>query len=302
MSTSTVASTSTATPTPTRPLYWSVRRELWENRSIYLGPLAVAAFVLLGFLVSTASLPRRMAAVMALEAAKQHKAVVLPYSVIAGLMFVTAFIVGAFYCLDALFGERRDRSLLFWKSLPVSDRTAVLAKASIPLAVLPVIAFTLIAASQLVMLLLSTVVLLGTNGGVATLWGRLPLVQMWLAMAYAGIAIALWHAPIYAWLLLVSAWAHRAPLLWAVLPPLAAGVFEAVAFRTSFLGQAVKHRLIGWFTQGFVLHGEGTVPDAPLTHLSPGRLLSAPGLWAGLIFAALCLAAAARLRRDREPL
>ena len=46
---------------------------------------------------------------------------------------LTAMVVGLFYCLDALNGERRDRSILFWKSLPVSDTTAVLAKASIPL-------------------------------------------------------------------------------------------------------------------------------------------------------------------------
>ena len=63
----------------------------------------------------------------------------MPYNVAAGLLIMTAFLVGVFYCLDALHGERRDRSILFWKSLPVSDRTTVLSKASIPLVVLPLL-------------------------------------------------------------------------------------------------------------------------------------------------------------------
>ncbi len=64
-----------------------------------------------------------------------------PYTFAAGCIMATAFIVGVFYCLDALHGERRDRSILFWKSLPVSDLTTVLSKASIPLVVLPLLSF-----------------------------------------------------------------------------------------------------------------------------------------------------------------
>ena len=44
----------TALPaTQTRPMYWSIRRELWENRSIYIAPLVVAGVVLIGFLIAT---------------------------------------------------------------------------------------------------------------------------------------------------------------------------------------------------------------------------------------------------------
>ena len=73
----------------------------------------------------------------------------MPYSHAAMLLMVTAFIVGVFYCLDALHGERRDRSILFWKSLPVSDLTTVLSKASIPLVVLPLLVFAITVATQL---------------------------------------------------------------------------------------------------------------------------------------------------------
>src|SRR6266481_5916308 len=126
---------------PTRPFYWSVLRELWENRSIYIVPLIVALVVLLGFLVSTIGLPERRRAVLLLDPAKARTGIEAPYDMAAIMLILTAFIVGLFYCLDALHGERRDRSILFWKSLPVSDLTTVLSKAIIPLALLPLITF-----------------------------------------------------------------------------------------------------------------------------------------------------------------
>src|SRR5213083_1768855 len=122
---------------PTRPFYWSVRRELWENRSIYVAPILVAVVVLFGFFVSTVGLPERRRAVLLLDPAKARAAIAMPYDVVAVMMIFTGFLVGLFYCLDALYGERRDRSILFWKSLPVSDLTTVLSKIVIPLLVLP---------------------------------------------------------------------------------------------------------------------------------------------------------------------
>src|SRR5262249_18410489 len=114
---------------PGRRLYWSVQRELWENRSIYIAPLAVAGVFLAGFLLGRVPLPQRMRAVAALDPAKLHAAIEQPYVVVEELLMGASLIVGVFYCLEALHGERRDRSILFWKSLPVSDLTAVLAKA-----------------------------------------------------------------------------------------------------------------------------------------------------------------------------
>ena len=115
-----------------RRMYWSVQRELWENRSIYIAPLAVAALFLFGFLISTIRLPGKVRAALTLSIIQQHNLVAQPYLIASGLMMLTTLVVGVFYCLDALHGERRDRSILFWKSLPVSDLTAVLSKA-IPL-------------------------------------------------------------------------------------------------------------------------------------------------------------------------
>ena len=281
----------------TRPMYWSVRRELWESRSIYIAPLAAAAVFLVGFLVSLIHLPQRMRALSTLDLAQQRQAIAMPYDMAAGLLMFTWMIVGAFYCLGALHGERRDRSILFWKSLPVSDLTTVLAKASIPFVVLPVLTFVITVVTQFIMLLLSTAVLSASGGNVATLWTQLSFPRMSLMLLYHLVTVhTLWYAPIYGWLLLVSAWARRAPFLWAVLPPLAIGFVEKIAFNTSHFATFLLHRL-GGGTEAMT--APGSMPMDPTTHLTPGAYLASPGLWLGLIFTALCLAAAVRLRRYR---
>jgi ABC-2 type transport system permease protein len=290
----------------TRPMYWSVRREVWENRSIYVAPLAAAAVFLLGFLISLIWLPGNMRATSALEPAPQRIALAETYSHAAMLLTLTAFLVGIFYSLDALYGERRDRSILFWKSLPVSDLTTVLAKASIPLLVLPLVVFTIIVTMQWIMRLLATAVLLMSGGGAGTLWTQLPLLQMELVTLYGLAVLALWHAPIYLWLLLVSGWARRATFLWAVLPPLAIAAFEKIAFHTSYFGLLLKDRMFGFAAGAFDLKDKSGAPIdphfIPLAQLAPGRFLTSPSLWVGLMVAAALLAAAVRLRRYREPI
>jgi ABC-2 type transport system permease protein len=288
-----------ATMSETRPMYWSVRRELWENRSIYLAPLAVAAFVLFGMMISTIGMPARRRAVLMLAPAQQRARIGQPYDFAAVILMGIAFIVAAFYCLDALHGERRERSILFWKSLPVSDRTTVLSKASIPLVVLPLITFAIIVTTQFLMLLWSSVVLL-PSGLAATTWTRFNLLQQSPIQLYALITLALWHAPIYGWLLLVSAAARRAAILWAVLPPLAAGVLEKMAFNSTHIASLVRYRLMGHVARAFAVQGGVTIDS--LAQLTPGRFLTTPGLWIGLAFAAMFLAAAVRLRRNREPI
>ena len=285
--------------TETRPLFWSVKRELWENRSLFIAPLAVAAVMPFGFLISTIGMPQRRRAVLLLDPVQQQAVIGRPYDAAAMILIVTAFIVAVFYCLDALHGERRDRSILFWKSLPVSDRTTVLAKATIPLVVLPAIIFAIIIASQFIMLLLSTIVLL-PSGLAGTTWTRFNLIQQSLILLYGLIALALWHAPIYGWLLLVSSWARRATFLWAVLPLFAIAIFEKLAFNSWRFGLMLRSRVLGFASEAFAYNKYGSLDS--LTQLTPGRFLGSPGLWIGLILAAIFLAAATRLRRNREPI
>src|SRR5215471_7614067 len=213
-----------------RQIYWALRREFWESRWIYLAPLAVSALFLLGFLIH---LP--MHGLSALDTAKRET-VIFPYDMAAGLLMGTFLFVAMFYCVETLQRERRDRSILFWKSLPVSDVMTV---------------------------------------------------------------HVLWAAPIYGWLLLVSAWARRAALLWAVLPPLAIGTLEKLLFNTSYFGAFVGRFFTGG-TEGS--YPPNTMPMDPGTHLTPARFLGTLGLWIGLAVTAAFLAAAVRLRRYRDPM
>ncbi|HEX4667472.1 MAG TPA: hypothetical protein VH207_12810 [Chthoniobacterales bacterium] len=289
----------------TRPFYWSVRRELWENRSIYMAPLAAAGVVLFGFGLTSLKLPRLRMNALALESTRQRAAIEMPYDMAAVIIMFTIFIVGIFYCLDALHGERRDRSVLFWKSLPVSDRTTVLSKVFVPLVILPALTFVITIVTQFIMLLMSTVALL-PSGLAGTTWHLLPWPRLSMILLYGLVTSALWEAPLYGWLLLVSSWAKRATFLWAVLPWLAISAIEKLAFDTGYFAQMLVRRLTGGFDVGFVVasHPKGAhVPVVErLAQFDPLKFLLSPGLWIGLIIAAAFLIGAIRLRRSRGPL
>jgi ABC-2 type transport system permease protein len=290
---------------PTRPFFWSVRRELWENRSIYLAPLIAAGVVLFGFGITAFRLPQMRVNALALESARQRAAIEMPYDAAAMMIMFTVFIVGIVYCLDALYGERRDRSILFWKSLPVSDLTSVLSKAIVPIAILPLLTFVIVLATQFIMLLITTAVLL-PSGLAGTTWQLLPWPRLSAMLLYGLVTSALWEAPIFAWLLLVSSWARRATFLWALLPWLAISAIEKLAFDTTFFIHMLIRRLTGGFEEGFVVvhyPKDAHVPVVDrLTQFDPLKFVGSPGLWIGLIIAAGFLIAAIRLRRYRGPL
>ncbi len=285
---------------PARQLYWSLRRELWENRSLYLAPLLVAAVFLFGFFIGLIHLPDRMRAALALSPMQQHAAIEQPYVLVAIMLMVIYLVVAVFYCLDALYGERRDRSVLFWKSLPVSDLTTVLSKASVPILVLPLVTFVVTVATQFIMLLVSSAVVAGSGMSATPLWVHVPFfktsaINLYHLLVFHGI----WYAPLYGWLLMVSAWAKRAPFLWATLPPVAIGVVEKLAFNTSHFATMLQYRFLGGpMPSGHA--GRMTMDMLAPHHL--GHILTSPGLWIGLAVTALFLAVAVRLRRYRGPI
>lgn len=286
-----------------RRLYWSVRRELWENRSIYLGPLAVGGVVLIGFFIALFSLPGRMRAASALGERELREVVEQPFLIAAIMLMAVEMLVAVFYSLDALYGERRDRSVLFWKSLPVSDLTTVLAKASIPILLLPFVTFVVTLATQFVMLLVSSVVLPVSGVSAGTVWTHVPLLETsWINFAHLVTFHGIWYAPLYAWLLLVSAWATRAPFLWAVLPPVAVGIFERIAFGSMHFARIVQTHFLGEAPSG---NTHEMTMGTSMDMLAPptlGHFFASPGLWVGLMLTAVFLLGAVRLRRIRGPM
>lgn len=284
-----------------RPWLWSILREIWEFRSIYVAPLIVAVLVIVGSLISMARTARQLHDAAALTPMQQQELIQQPYNFGALFLMGITFIVSIFYCLEALQSERRDRSILFWKSLPVSDFTTVLSKMSIPVVVLPVIAIVLTMLTHIIMLLLNSVVLMGSGQNVALLWSHVGLGQMWGMMLYHMLILhGLWFAPLYGWLLLVSAWARRLAFLWAALPLIIVGVVERVAFNTTHLTNWLAYRFGG--APGGNAYPGGNMAMHEWSHLQLSEALLNPGLWTGLGFAALCVLLATRMRRGREPM
>ena len=282
-----------------RKMYWSIRRELWENRSIYVAPLAAAGLFLLGFAINMFAMRRSIGA-SPLGQEQQHDLLATRYELSAALIMGTALIVGIFYSLDALYGERRDRSILFWKSLPVSDLTTVLSKLTIPLVILPLLSFAISLATQFIMLLLSSVILLGSGVNIAALWTEVSFFHVSLVLLYHLLTVhGLWYAPIYGWLLMVSAWAPRAPFIWAFLPPFVICGVEKVAFNTSHFLALLQERLVG---PGGAMAPHSPPEDFMATLIPQLDFFSAPGLWIGLAIAVAFLGAAVRLRRYQGPI
>lgn len=295
-----------------RRMYWSVRREFLEHRWLYLAPLGVAALFLLGFFINTVHLAAGVGSLAAPQAEHRHEATGVsgatglaahllggPYDLAADLMMALAILTGIFYSAEALHGERRDRSILFWKSMPVSDTTTVLAKASIPILIVPLFVCAVALVMWWIILLESSLVLLARGISPAVLWAQLPLFQMWgLLIYHIATAHAIWPAPVYCWLLLVGGWARRAVLLWAALPILVIGVLQKLTFNSWSFVELVGRRLIGDAPSMLDLPG-GVSPTNPMAQITAGRFLASPGLWLGLLVCAVFLMAAIRLRRSR---
>lgn len=304
-----------AAPRPVRPFYWSVRRELWENRSLMIAPLVVGGLALLALIYRAIISPGDFQALSLLPPAAQGQAVTVGYGAIAYAMSMVMHVTVFFYLLDALQGERKDRSVLFWKSMPVSDTTTVLSKLFTALVVSGAIVFVVSVATVFAMLLVTSVIMLIGGANPASLWGGGQLVQLTIAVIYWQIALALWYAPMAAWLLLVSAWAKRVTILWAAFTPIAIVVFERVAIGTHYVQDMINYRLrdpvitaiapnvrgaqVTMGSEGINTHG---IPARVFDALDPVGFFSNPWLWVGLVVAAGLIAAAIWMRRYREPL
>jgi len=286
-----------AGPVGTRPeapmarrFYWAVVREIWENRWLYLVPAGVGVLIVIATAINVMHMAPRLH-MPPLDPAMRHEDVESPFIFASLLLMFSTMVVAVFYSVDALYGERRDRSVLFWKSMPVSDTTTVLAKLSIPLLVLPLVTFGVTFVVQLFMLAFG---LMSAGSG---LWSHLGLMQLWWEEFFHMVAFhGIWWAPFWGWFLLASAWSKRAPLLTAVLPPLVIGFSEKIAFGTSHFAS--------WLTFRFVGGMEGPPPPYPmargmLMQKSPLQFFTDIHLWTGFVMCAVCAALAIYLRRQR---
>jgi ABC-2 type transport system permease protein len=268
-----------------RSFIWCVRRELWEHRWVYLVP------VLLGGALMAVGAWQTGVNVSGFDAAANPMSATVARSLSLGLdttarMILLVGVVVAFvYCAEALHSERHDGSILFWKSLPVGDGTAIAGKAAVPLIIIPVLTFGMVLVCQLV----ARVTFAGTGG------------RFQSALASPGAAIveaavgALWIAPVYAWILLVSARARRAVLLVALLPAMLASMVERLATDSNTISQALFHRGVGRYWPRGHLDLVGGI-DALAMAPAP-MLLRSASLWMGAVVAALLIVVVVRARR-----
>jgi ABC-2 type transport system permease protein len=235
------------------------------------------------------------------EPEKREGMLAILYAAVAGLMFFVLAIIGFFYALDSLYADRRDRSVLFWKSLPLSDTETVLSKFFVAAVAIPAVAALASIAGQLIMAAGGSLKLAFIGGPAGLMW--MPQVLGGGAVGAIALAIicALWYAPIVGYLLLASAWAPKSPFLWAMLPPVALALLEKIAFGSSHVIALIKYRTLAPLQALF--SAENIKEEAVRSIDIVGNivaLLTSPGMALGLVVAAALLAAAIWVRRYQD--
>lgn len=276
---------------------WLVRREFWENKAIWVLPAAVGALMVVASLFGKIEIEM-------LNAAEQRSVLagVLFLVAIGGIFWATMGIYSSWYLLDCLYAERRDRSVLFFKSMPVSDLTTVLSKLFVGIVAIPLVYF---AAADVAALLMAFVISVRARllfG--AALWRPELWLQQQVLWLYLMATSALWYLPVVGWLMLVSAWARRAVILQAILPPLAIMLVERLFAGTHYTAALLRDRLLGgvyvslhhpihWsLSAGNMTPGVWQLPD-------PLGFLSSLDVWIGVLVGVVFIAGAVQLRMRR---
>jgi ABC-2 type transport system permease protein len=300
-----------------KQLMMLIRRELIEHRSGWavtsvFGALFVLAAILAVFgLVRVGLMDGQMTLAELAEgadpAAFSPGLQVMLVSIAMVLNLVMTFVV-FFYFLDALYAERKDRSILFWKSLPVSDLQVVGSKYLTGIVAIPLVTLVVFVVTAVLVSLIGGLALAWAGAGEALSVAPAAIARVTMMLLYSLAFQALWFAPIDGWLLLVSAFAKRAVLGWALLPPVLVVVAERTLFGTQNFAELIGHRMVGGFELAFsgeqhsILVDEVAISTFPALgeFFTPGRLLAAPSLWIGIAVGLLFLAGAVWLRRYRD--
>jgi ABC-2 type transport system permease protein len=311
-------------------MLWLVRREVWENRSLWIAPLVVAGVILIisafggihvgngndvslgwdsgaGAHMSAQDRENIRNAMATAPLSKKQIIYAITLSTFTAILTFTMIIVLFFYLLDSLLAERKDRSILFWKSLPVSDTAVVVSKLLTAAVVTPV--FVLLVSSVLQVLFAGvwSIRFSGSILGDALMaWDGATWLKIQATFLLLLVSAILWYLPILTYLMVVSVWARRNAFLWAVLPPVAILAIEGLLHQSNYVGRFLGRRFIGMFqileanagqifgdeNEGFVTLGQVVKSvSAVFTHYET---------WAGVLAAAGMIFVAIRIRRYRD--
>ena len=313
---------------------WLLKREFWEHKGgFFWMPLIVGGimtlFIAVSLLIAVLGVKDGMqingvaVSNLANVVGPEQKAdfaarLVSGYAGLSMPILLALSVCIFFFCLGALFDERKDRSVLFWKSLPVSDRATVLSKVAMALGVGPAIAVVISAFTAILAGLL--ICIAAAAAGVNIFGEVLSNAGIYLAPVQLAALVpiyALWALPTIGWLLMVSAWSRTKPLLWAI------GVPLLTATLLSWINRMFQFSWdMGWFWKNIIgrllasvvpgswlgetaqsLPSEDTVRASSamsdlLTH--SWQLLGGANIWIGVALGVAMIYAAIRLRGWRD--
>jgi len=310
-----------------------VRREFWEHKSLLIAPLVWMGLIVFLFtwaviqgpggdhvkvIVDAQSVDQmglndhdREQMQNAIKLPEERKQSIFAFSFLAiyGLISVFATVVVFFYLIDCLYTERKDRSILFWKSLPISDADVVLSKLMVAVVVVPIGVILLTALTQLLLFIIVWLRLHGSViGSVLPDWSFIAWLRSQAVALGVMVGGVLWYAPIAGYLLLLSAWAKNKVFLWTVLPPIAVPVLEKVFFGSEHVLKFLGQRFSGYIElmklapnafEAGNNHDMPTVSDVyNAFHLS--NVFMSTETWLGVAAAAAMIYATIRIRRYRD--
>ena len=290
-----------------------VRREAWEHTAIWLVPAVLSAIlVVVAGVASVKLLGGGMNIVVDGHGVETDQIFQGLSNLNLGMVVVFGLVmsvVATFYLLDCLLADRKDRSILFWKSLPISDLTTVLSKLATAAVLIPLVTVCAAFVTAFMLMVVISVDLLVLGGSPwDMLWSQVPYFSNLVLVLYAMVVGVLWYLPLMGYLMLVSAFAKRAVMVWAVLPPLVISLVEKQFMGSNNFALMLSERMNGFAPLAFRTDSLESMADAiDRGHAGPGLevinvapLLQGSGLWLGLVAAGVFIAGAVYLRRYRD--
>ncbi|WP_423821689.1 hypothetical protein V5738_15290 [Salinisphaera sp. SPP-AMP-43] len=298
-------------------LVWLIRRELIEHRRLMRTPWVIAALLLvlnIGMLLvgsihrSNMHLQIRAGAnnlfelaslnlqsLSASDTADLGRAIALLLLATLAIFAVALLVSLLSYALSCLFDERRDRSILFWKSLPVGDGESVAAKALVALLVMPVVWVLIALLTGWLSMAVYLIPLLLAGADSTVLFSQTHLLSI-TALVLAALPVYLLAlAPAVGWLMICSATARRHPLVLAIMVPAVFAVLGALGLPNPIWRMLAGRLAPRDFSSAVSALAERRgLGEALAVLYQPVASLE---LWLGVLLCAICLIGATIYRR-----
>lgn len=304
-----------------RPYWLMVKREVWEHRSFWIVPVVIGCLAIVGTVYGAG----------ALFVAARHGMVNLEGHIFdsnhidalrmfiigsAGLFNIAMVLMVSFYLMDCLYADRKDRSILFWRSMPLSDTSAVLFKLFTAMVTAPALMLVVVVMTEIIVgvVFVTALGLMGVNL-LALAFQPGVLLISWITLAFGLVVQSLWLMPFYGWFLLCSAWSKKLPLAWTVLIPLGAIAAEGVMLHTHYLATAIFGHIGKLFTlfmsshysvngvtvgTGIDFGGKPAIHGGLMTLGSLAHVVVLPEMWIGVVVGTIFFIGAVWLRRNHS--